>query len=421
MTTQVYVLLLMALSLSLLLSHLRHRCKITAQIEEGAAAARSILDSSVDGIVTTSSSGKITQFNLAAERIFGYKAENVIGKYFLFLLPGNSHKTHKDIMSDSRPSAASSSHELVARRADDTLFPMAITVKPINENGSQMYVGMFRDNSKLKQAEADSHRGQNLMKFLLQTSPAVFYTCSVEGGFPVTYISQNVEELFGYQPETITGASAFWPRFVHPDDFDELHPNSLSHINEGRENIEYRLRLPDGSYRWISDNRVIVKNENGEPEVLIGCWTDIHEKREMENTLSLREERLRVGLRCSDLTGWDWEINTGEITWSGLLDAKSDFGKQLPVDFDEFTEIAHPEDYENLLTAFRQCMVNDESLDIEYRIVWPDESVHWIHLKGELINDDIGSPVRMAGVLSDISDQKHIRAVPLREVKLASV
>ncbi len=82
--------------------------------------------------------------------------------------------------------------------------------------------------------------------------------------------------------------------------------------------------------------------------------------------------------------------------------------------------MAHPEDLENLLAVFRQCLVNDESLDIEYRVVWPDKSIHWIHLKGELINDDIGNPVRMAGVLADISDQKYIRAVPLGEAKLAS-
>lgn len=420
MTTHVFVWLLVVLFLSLLMLQLRHRRKITAQIEVGTANAQHILDSSVDGIITTNSSGKITKFNLAAELIFGYKAENVIGKNVLILLPENSHQTHRNIMSGSSPSAASNSYELVARRADDTLFPMSITVKPIHELGRRVYLGMFRDNSKLEQAEANSRQAQGLMEFLLQSSPAVFYTCSVEGGFPVTYISPNVEELFGYQPETITSASAFWPRFMHPDDFDDFHPSYVSRFNKNKENVEYRLKLPDGHYRWVSDTRFIVKNEDGEPDVLIGCWTDIHEKREMEQMLNLREERLRIGLRCSGLTGWDWVINTRSITWSGLLDEELGLGKEPPVDFDEFTAMAHPEDREDLLAAFRQCLVNDETLDVEYRVVWPDKSIHWIHLKGELINDKIGSPVRMAGVLSDISDQKHIRVAPLLEVKLAS-
>jgi PAS domain S-box-containing protein len=411
---------LVVLLLSLLLFQKRQHPKTVDQVEEESAEARSIQDTSAEGIVTTTNSGKITKFNLAAERIFGYKAENLIGKNFLLLLPKDARKTHKNIMSGSRSNAASSSHELSAQKADGTLFPLAITIKPIREHGRRIFLGMFRDNSALKQAEANSRENRCLMEFLLQSSPIVFYTCSAKDGFPVTYVSPNAEELLGYKPETITGATAFWPRYIHPDDFDHLHPNRMSRFKESRQEIEYRLKLPNGSYRWFSDSRIMVTDENGEPDVLIGSWTDIHEKREMENDLTLREERVRIGLSSARLTCWDWVINTGEITWTGQLDEKLGLGKTPPVDFEEFSATAHPEDRENLLTAFRQCLVEDAALDIEYRVVWQDKSIHWVHLTGELINDEIGSPVRMVGALSDISGQKQLYIAPLLEAKLAS-
>ena len=57
---------------------------------------------------------------------------------------------------------------------------------------------------------------------------------------------------------------------------------------------------------------------------------------------------------------------------------------------------------------------------MEYRVLWPDRSVHWIHLMGELISDDSGSPVRMAGVLSEVTSRKKLRVAPLREANQVS-
>lgn len=175
----------------------------------------------------------------------------------------------------------------------------------------------------------------------------------------------------------------------------------------------------DGSYWWVADSRTMVNNEEGQPHLLIGCWTDIHDKKETESNLALKEERLSISLKCANLATWDWVINSGKITWSGHINEKPGFSGKLAADFDDFSAIAHPEDRENLLAAFRQCLVQDESLDIEYRVVWPDKSVHWIHLVGELINDEAGSPVRMAGVLFDITAQKQLRVAPSLGVKRA--
>ena len=72
------------------------------------------------------------------------------------------------------------------------------------------------------------------------------------------------------------------------------------------------------------------------------------------------------------------------------------------------------------MTAFRQCLVQDEALDIEFSIRWADKSIHWIHMVGESVKDDSGSPVRMVGSLSDITDQKQIWVTSSRLVKQAS-
>ena len=395
-----------------MLAQLRHRRVVAGKIEEGAADARDILDSTADGIITTNSAGEITKFNLSAEQIFGYKADNVIGKSFQLLLPEETHDTHGQIMSGSVSNAARHNLELMARRSNGTNFPLSLMIKPIRNHGETVFLGMCRDISARKQAEVNSRKSQHMMGFLLQSSPVVFYTCNAKSGSLISYVSPNVEKILGYQPETITSAAAFWSRHIHPDDHDRIQASRLSRITDGQDDLEYRLKLPDGTYRWIAESRTTVNDENGEPNLLVGCWTDINEKKKAELNLALKEERLRISLKCANLATWDWVINTGKITWSGHINEKLGLGAKVAEDFDKFCGIAHPEDLEALQSAFRSSLVQDQALDIEYRVVWPDKSVHWVHLVGELINDEQGSPVRMAGILFDISAQKQLRVAP---------
>ena len=420
LTAYVFIWLLVALTLALLVLHLRHRRRITAEIKEGVANARDILNSSDEGIIITNGSGIVIRFNQKAAQIFGYDSKNIIGKNFLILLHDELHQAHRHAMSGSAPRVTSRTLEFVARRADGTKFPLSLTVKPARLNGKSVSLGVCRDITELKQAEASSWKNQQLMEFLLKSSPIVFYTCNIEKGNLFTYVSPSVEELFGYKPDTITDTPAFWRAQIHPDDHDQIQFNRVSDLKEDRVELEYRLKLLDGNYRWISDSHIMVADEDGKPNLMIGRWTDIHERKVAETKLTLEEESLRASLKCAKLTTWGWSINTGEMSFSGQIKEKFGSDKKHLADFSDFCNTTHPEDHEALLDTFRQCLVKDEALDMEYRVLWPDRSVHWIHLMGQLISDDFGSPIRMAGVLSDVTDQKKLRVAPLRQANQMS-
>jgi PAS domain S-box-containing protein len=419
LTSHVFVWLLVVLTLSLLVMQLRHRRIVAAEIKEGVADARDILDSSDEGIVVTASSGKIIRFNRMAETIFGYQAAYVMGRDFLVLLPDALHAAHQHTMSGSAPTAASQSHECMARRADGTLFPIHLTVKPTRQLGRLVYLGMFRDISVRKLAEASSRSNRQMMEFLLNSSPIVFYTANIGAGDEFTYVSPNVEEIFGYKADAITGASAFLLRHVHPDDREQVHLGRSVQSVQVRKQLEYRLKMPRGDYRWVSDSHTLINDDNGDPNLLIGRWTDIHERKVSEIELALKEESLNISLRCAGLATWCWTINSGEMSWSERIsDMLGHTGEQL-TDFDDFSAVIHPEDRDTLTTRVRHCLVNDEALDLELKIQWADNSNHWIHLTGELISDEYGSPVRMVGALTDITAQKQLRVAPSRHAKLA--
>lgn len=404
--------LLACLVLTLLLSQLRHRRRVRARIEAGAAQARGILNASTEGIVITDVSGEVKRFNKAAEKIFGYRANNIIGQSFLFLLPPQLHKTHANALSGppSDPTRVTDRPvELNARKSDGSSFPVSLTVRTIEEDGETCYLGMFRDISSRRQAELDSQENRYLMEFLLQASPVVFYTCENSGGLPFTYISSNVEGLFGYSSRNLVNAAAFWTRYIHPDDREHAHPGRMPHVGKPQERIEYRLKMPDGNYRWVSDIRRTVLGEDGKPKLLIGNWMDIHDTKTAELELAVRQARFQVSLKCAGLVTWDWDIRTGRIAWSG--DMKEILG--LPAgdveEFERFGRTVHPEDREVVLAAFRQCLLDNRSFRQSFRLTGHEERSRWIHMAGELIKAPDGSPLHVTGVLSDSSEQNQPR------------
>ena len=272
----------------------------------------------------------------------------------------------------------------------------------------------------MKVIEGELKTIEQTLQQLLQSSPIVFYVCNMKGSSSITYISANVEKHFGHKPKTITSAVAFWPRHIHPDDRGRIHPSRLPSLKDGNEEIEYRLKLADGKYRWINDNRTVVNDESGNPDFLIGCWTDIHDRKKAEIKLSAQQERLSISLKCANLTTWDWDINSGEITWFGNIDKKLGLDQKQLANFDDFVAIAHTEDREALQETIKSCLVQDEAMDHECRVVWPDKSIRWIHMMGELINDETAIPVRMAGVISDITAKKQLQIAPSLGIKMAS-
>ncbi len=119
------------------------------------------------------------------------------------------------------------------------------------------------------------------------------------------------------------------------------------------------------------------------------------------------EERLRVALAASRMGIWDWNIQTGEITWSDNLEAL--FGLEpgeFDGSFDMFAERLHPDDRDRVLRAIDHAIATGEDYDIEFRVVYPNGTIRWALSQGKVFYDQNGQPMRMAGNDIDITERK---------------
>jgi len=120
---------------------------------------RAVLDTAVDGIVLIDSSGTIETFNRAAQRIFGYEADEVIGRNVKMLMPEPFHSEHDSYVSNylrtGKEKIIGIGREAVGLRKDGTIFPIELAVSEVRLGDRRMFTGIVRDITERKRLEKE--------------------------------------------------------------------------------------------------------------------------------------------------------------------------------------------------------------------------------------------------------------------------
>jgi PAS domain S-box-containing protein len=132
----------------------------------------------------------------------------------------------------------------------------------------------------------------------------------------------------------------------------------------------------------------------------------INHKR-IEQALRTDEYRLQAAIDAADIGVWDWDLDSGQITWLGHYDrlfgsAQGEFDGTIS----SMEKRVHPEDLEELKRVVRQARDEQSEYVHEYRVVWSDGSIHWIAGRGRFVYNEAGQAVHMYGAVLDITERK---------------
>ena len=162
-------------------------------------------------------------------------------------------------------------------------------------------VGSWNDISARKQIGEALVAAQDRIGHLLSSAPAVIYSYKATGDFAPTFVSLNISDRLGYEPQEYLENADFWRRRVHPDDFNSVEAESVRLYKKGRHTVEYRFLKNDGSYCWVNDEQRLVRDEDGQPVEVVGSWSDITERKQAEAALAAARERIEHLLAGGDL------------------------------------------------------------------------------------------------------------------------
>lgn len=138
--------------------------------------------------------------------------------------------------------------------------------------------------------------------------------------------------------------------------------------------------------------------------IALGNAQILKEQKEMRSALQKSEERFILSQHFANIGTWDWDIRSGELYWSDRIAPLFGYepGK-LETTYENFLAAVHDDDRQKVIDAVNACVEEGADYNIEHRVVWPDGAVRWVLERGDVIRDEDNTPLRMLGVVQDIT------------------
>ena len=119
------------------------------------------------------------------------------------------------------------------------------------------------------------------------------------------------------------------------------------------------------------------------------------------------DESIRFVLEAAGIGWWLLDMATNTTTRSLLHDQMFGYTEMLPSwSYDDYIAHVHPDDRAMVAESFAEALAGGEAYAVDVRVVWPDGSIHWLFTRGRFLLDDEGTPLRVAGMVADITDRK---------------
>ncbi len=248
-------------------------------------------------------------------------------------------------------------------------------------------------------------RAERRFRLLAEAIPQIVWTTTADGY--CDYTNRRWLDYSGMTAEESAGVG--WRDAVHPED-QERHGALWAKVFRGSVGfeIEYRLRRADGAYRWFLARAEPIRDDEGTVVRWFGTCTDIDDRRrEADEKLRRKGDRLRLAAEAAPLGYWDWDIAADSIIWSQSLEhisgtSPASFG----VTIEGLMGLVHPDDRGSVGEAVRGSLDRGEPYGAEFRMIRPDGSYRWCLAKGQVFRDEHGRAVRMSGVDVDITARK---------------
>lgn len=313
--------------LSLLKKDSRKRKELILRLREKYLQCAAIVDHLKDGIFVETVRGEILDVNAAVSRMLGYSREELLKMRVGDLVPPEVRATLPETIQD-----LTVRHgvyiETVNIRKDGTPLPVEVSNTLVEIGGKKRVIAIIHDITerienrkkllashqalevKVRERTEEVQRANRELqaeKRLFVGGPTVVVKWVAAPGWPVEYVSPNVEIQFGYPPAEFTGDAFAYESIIHPEDRERVAREVKDHVDAGREIFEqiYRISIPTGGYRWVSDFTVVEKNGGGRVTHFHGYLLDITDRKRADEELQRHREHLEelVEKRTAELTG----------------------------------------------------------------------------------------------------------------------
>lgn len=290
--------------------------------------------------------------------------------------------------------------------ADGHIVWLHDLVTVVVENGEPVRLrGVMTDITGRREAEERLRRSEVRYHLIVDNLKDIVFQTDAAGRW--TFLNPAWTEITGFTREESLGVCFL--EFIHPDDRQRNQELFVPLLERKKDYCRHEIRhlAKGGGFRWIEVFARLMLDLEGNIIGTSGTLRDITEQKLAEAQLRESEERLRLAIDAANLGYWEWDIATGVIHWGGHHYGL--FGLEpgtFSGSLESFLALVHPDDRELIRQTNAQMLAERGEHSTEYRIVRPDGTVRWMDSRGRLFCDETNQPVRLIGIVQDITDRK---------------
>ncbi len=274
--------------------------------------------------------------------------------------------------------------------------------------------GLLMRSQALEQAlraktahEAELQEREQRYRVIVEDQTELISLATPEGN--LHFVNAAYARFFGKSPDMVVGSNlydnvpqaqraglrAHLARLLS-DDEDVLHGENQVLDHQGRP-------------RWVAWTNRCLRDTEGRPTGIHSVGRDITAWRDAREALRVQQERLDLATQANGIGIWELDLHTNHLVWSEQMYriygyTPAQFGGELH----DWRRAVHPDDRAESEAAFQATIDKGVPLDMDFRVVHPDGSVHCVNARGHVVRDEAGRPERVLGTNLDVTERKRM-------------
>ena len=382
------------------------RQRVEKSLRESEQRFRTLASHAPVGIFQSGSDGSCIFVNECWCKMAGLTVEQARGDGWTMALHPDDREYLVDGWRRAVKSGTSSEVELRLLRPDGRITWILGNAVPLRNDNGQLagYIGTAVDITERKVSEIALRESEHRFRHMADHAPVMIWVTEPDGR--CTFLGKTWYEFTGLTPEASLGFG--WIEAVHPEDRAAARDNFLAANHRHKPYaLEYRLLHHDGDYRWTIDKAVPRFGQDGRFLGYIGSLIDISERRKAEEALRNSEQLYRAIGESIDFGVWTCDPE-GRNTY-----ASESFLKLVGLTQEQCSnygwgDVLHPDDVEETISGWKNCVQTGGAWDIEHRFRGTDGKWHPVLARGVPVRNEQGEIMAWAGINLDISRLKQI-------------
>ncbi|MCU0759068.1 MAG: PAS domain S-box protein [Steroidobacteraceae bacterium] len=372
---------------------------------------QALLDATVDAVILIDHRGRIETFNRSGERLFGYRAEELIGRNVSVLMTERDRDSHDAYMhrymSTGVPHIIGVGREVDARRKDGSVFPVFLSVGRIHESHPPRFVGLLHDITLRREAMAAIRRERDRANMYLEMAQVILVALSAD--CRIQLINRKGCDTLGWREVDLLGRD--WLEAAVPPQQREMVRGQFARLDrkggDSEVYCEHDVLVAGGGRRLVAWRCIALRNLEGQVVGYFSSGEDITVRRAIEQSVERTRSLLNEAQEIGNIGNFEVHVpHTGVEFWSPQLHRI--FGLDPVADrlsLEVMRAAVHPEDSAHQAADWRQAIEAPGSHASEFRIVTPAGAVRYVRSIYNTSPGNEGS-MRIAGTILDVTVAK---------------